>query len=238
MKKISSKLNTCAVIIRRYNLGDKIYFFECFKNSENSELEIAWNYGLKKIQNNEIVKDASNLDLEQDKIAEENFKNFDKKSISEVLTYLQSDFNPKDLKLKDENVERRFRHLLAKKYLKFELSNISESSKEKSSYKEKVGNFVAKHFFKIIIITVISYFAIPPLTVRLTPVNVLAEKIHEKSKYEFNGAICNDGWTSHSQGRGTCSWHGGVDHYFYQGEYSKSIEQCREEARKISWLDE
>ncbi len=27
------------------------------------------------------------------------------------------------------------------------------------------------------------------------------------------GAICNDGWRSHSTGSGTCSWHGGIDHY-------------------------
>lgn len=27
------------------------------------------------------------------------------------------------------------------------------------------------------------------------------------------GAICNDGWRSHSTGSGTCSWHGGVHHY-------------------------
>ena len=31
---------------------------------------------------------------------------------------------------------------------------------------------------------------------------------------EGHGAICNDGWRSYSQGRGTCSWHGGVNYYF------------------------
>lgn len=31
-----------------------------------------------------------------------------------------------------------------------------------------------------------------------------------------DGAICNDGWRSYSQGRGTCSWHGGVDYYLYK----------------------
>ena len=30
-----------------------------------------------------------------------------------------------------------------------------------------------------------------------------------------SGAICNDGWVSHSTGRGTCSHHGGVDHWTY-----------------------
>jgi len=32
------------------------------------------------------------------------------------------------------------------------------------------------------------------------------------------GAICNDGWRSHSVGSGTCSWHGGIDHYIDPNE--------------------
>lgn len=36
---------------------------------------------------------------------------------------------------------------------------------------------------------------------------------------------------------GTCSWHHGVDYYFYKGDYSKTIEECKEEAKKISWRD-
>ena len=73
------------------------------------------------------------------------------------------------------------------------------------------------------------------LNKRLTPGQMLAEQIHKKLKYNFNGDICNDGWTSHSQGRGTCSHHDGVDYYFYKGEYSKTIEECRKEAEEISW---
>lgn len=32
------------------------------------------------------------------------------------------------------------------------------------------------------------------------------------------GAICRDGSRSHSTGRGTCSWHGGVDYYLDPNE--------------------
>lgn len=32
------------------------------------------------------------------------------------------------------------------------------------------------------------------------------------------GAICNDGWRSHSTGSGTCSWHDGIDHYIDPNE--------------------
>lgn len=103
--------------------------------------------------------------------------------------------------------------------------------------KAKIKDFIANYFVLIIIvIVVVGYYLGPPIIERLTPVDTLAEKIHEKSKYKFSGAICNDGWTSHSQGRGTCSWHGGVDYYFYKDEYSKSIEECQEEARQISWI--
>ncbi|MHB8261933.1 MAG: hypothetical protein ACYDEC_16865 [Bacteroidia bacterium] len=34
------------------------------------------------------------------------------------------------------------------------------------------------------------------------------------------GAICNDGSRSHSTGSGTCSWHGGIDHYLDPNEIS------------------
>jgi len=38
------------------------------------------------------------------------------------------------------------------------------------------------------------------------------------SCHKSSGAICNDGHRSYSTGRGTCSWHGGVDHYINTDE--------------------
>jgi hypothetical protein len=35
-----------------------------------------------------------------------------------------------------------------------------------------------------------------------------------------SGAICNDGTRSYSTGSGTCSWHGGIDHYLDPNEIS------------------
>jgi len=35
---------------------------------------------------------------------------------------------------------------------------------------------------------------------------------------ERSGAICNDGWKSNSTGRGTCSSHGGVDHWIHEND--------------------
>lgn len=71
----------------------------------------------------------------------------------------------------------------------------------------------------------------------LTPVEVLANRIHEQSKYR--PTICRDGWISHSSGgRGTCSHHGGVHHISDTTTYDKTMEQCRREAAEISWLPE
>ena len=69
----------------------------------------------------------------------------------------------------------------------------------------------------------------------LTPVDTLTERIHERSKYNFSGSKCNDGWNSYSQGQGACSWHEGVKYYFRKGEYSKTVEECKVEAEELSW---
>ena len=70
-----------------------------------------------------------------------------------------------------------------------------------------------------------------------TSVYVLTERIYEREVYEFNGSICRDGSTSHSQGRGTCSWHDGVRYKFYKGQHKKTKNECRIEAKKRSWIE-
>ena len=42
------------------------------------------------------------------------------------------------------------------------------------------------------------------------------QPIHAKVKV---GAVCNDGWESSSTGSGTCSNHGGVDHYVFSNMF-------------------
>jgi len=235
-QKIIDKLNSSALIIRKYNLGDKTFFIDKFKHVHISMLENAWEFGSKKIQNREIIKDASSLELQENKSAQSRFDNFEQ-GIQKVYNYLESDFDVKKLKLKEENIERHFRHLLAERYVHLEIYNILEIKKKGNIHlKEKIANFFYTFLFIIIIIGIVGFLSVPRIIDRLTPVGTLTERIHEKSKYKFSGAICNDGWTSHSQGRGTCSYHNGVGYYFYKGNYSKSFEQCRKEAMKISWF--
>lgn len=70
----------------------------------------------------------------------------------------------------------------------------------------------------------------------LTPVDVLTERIHERSRHPYSGSACYDGTPSHSQGRGACSGHGGVEYEFEKNRYGKSLERCRKEAEEISWI--
>ena len=71
------------------------------------------------------------------------------------------------------------------------------------------------------------------IKIKVITEDVLTDFLLENSKYKFSGAICNDGWISHSQGRGTCSHHGGVAYYFYEGNYSKSIDECKKQAKTL-----
>ena len=82
-------------------------------------------------------------------------------------------------------------------------------------------------------------FANRPILYRFYSVDKLTEIFYEQksNKRKFNGAVCRDGSISHSQGSGTCSWHGGVCHYFYKGNYIKTREECRREAQKFSWVE-
>ena len=50
------------------------------------------------------------------------------------------------------------------------------------------------------------------------------------------GAICEDGWRSSSTGSGTCSWHGGVDHWIYRGGTSSTLEDHLLIVDTYGWL--
>ena len=229
-------LNRAALVSRKFNLGDEKYFFSKFSDADKIQLKEAWGFGQKKIQNREIIKDSSNLDAEENKIANERASGFI--DTETIFLSLNSEFDVKKLKLSEENFERRFRHILAEKYITIVSTQVfSWHEKASSTTRVKAISFFGKYKTAFIILTIFSAFSAPRIIDGLTPVDVLTQKIHENSKYKFDGSICNDGSTSHSQGRGTCSWHGGVNYKFYKGDYKKSIEECKEEAIKISWRD-
>lgn len=102
---------------------------------------------------------------------------------------------------------------------------------------KRTGRFLRQRM-KVIMATSLSGIALVALsfTDMLTPVDTLTKRLHEQSRRAINVAICRDGWLSRSHGSGTCSHHGGIDHYQDSAVYDKTLEECRKEAEKISWF--
>ncbi len=78
--------------------------------------------------------------------------------------------------------------------------------------------------------------AVYGLADRLTPPDILARKLYERSRQVYDSARCNDGTWSLAKGRGACSHHGGVAYRIKDTFYSKTLEQCKEEAARISFF--
>lgn len=235
---IQQKLSYFALVVRKYNIGDKDYFFSKFPGIDSSALEIAWSSALKKIQNIEIIKDASSLSEEADKVIQIKVDNFGDNSDS-IYQFLNSGFDVKKLKLDDENIERRVRNIIAVRYLQnLSVEILQLHNKSKNSFKVKAGRFVNKIKYGLFIILVIGAFSAPRIISGLTPVDKLTEKIHKASAHKIRvGAICRDGWQSKATGRGACSHHGGVSEWIYATSYYKTIEECKKEAQQKSWRD-
>ena len=141
-----------------------------------------------------------------------------------LLYYLKSEIDIKQLKLRDENIERRVRQIIAKTYLNLISKEILGFAIERNtSLSPKMAKVFNRLKIALVIIGVIGAFSAPRIIDGLTSVEDSTVKIQEKSKYKFSGSIFNNGLISHSQGRGTCSWHDGVNSKFYKGDYSKTI---------------
>jgi len=232
------KLKTYALVVRKYNLGDRNYFFSKFPAIKPSHLETAWAFGLKEIQNKEIIKNVGELHSSDLKIVESRVNKLESNP-AKLFHYLDSEFDVKKLKLTEENIERRVRHLAAVRYLEIASIDILANNKGNHfSFKNTISGFLRICKYAFVITLIVGLFFIPRIKDGFTSVDVLTERIHEKSKYKYRvGATCKDGWHSNSTGQGTCSHHGGVKEWLYETEYRKSIEECREEAKKLSWRD-
>lgn len=158
---IQKRLSYYALIIRKYNIGDKVYFFSKFSYIDNSALEIAWTFGLKKIQNTEIIKDASSLSEEDEKVIQIKVDNVGVNPDS-IYQYLNSGFDVKKLKLDDENIERRVRNIIAIRYLQnLSVEILQLHNKSKNSFKAKAARFGNKIKYGLIVILVIGAFSAP-----------------------------------------------------------------------------
>jgi hypothetical protein len=241
---IFKKIERTAFIIRKYNLGDKSYFYSKFPVASKTVLEIIWEKEKKKVQNKEIIKNSNELNKIEINFVVNRFMKFENNT-EKLYDYLISEFDYKRLKLDEENIERRLRNLLSTKFIELSSKEIpKEIKKDDDIRKEKKKKKESRIINSVVIITLFSFLfgsTIYDLGLTIydgfTPVKQLTERIHERSKYKFSGSVCNDGTTSHSQGRGTCSWHKGVNYTFYEGDYRKSIEECTTEAIEKSWIE-
>lgn len=238
IKQIQNNLNIAAEIVRKYDLGDKQFFFNKFNNIDSDQLEIAWEFALQKIQNKEIVKDANNIADIDSEFANKIFLIFGD-NYKAILHHLKIDFDSKKFKISGENTERRLRRLFAEKYIDFSVKEISKQSKRLKNAQKYNSSYILNKFKLIsVILGIILLISLPRIIRGLTSVETLTERIHEKSKYEYRiGAICSDGWDSNATGKGACSHHGGVNKWIYKKAYYKTISESKEEARKISWFD-
>ncbi len=235
---ILKKIERSAFIIRKYNLGDESYFYSKFPIASKVILEIIWKKEYKKVQNNEIVKNSRELNNTDLAFEYERLKKFENDT-DKLYDYLISEFDFKKLELDDENKERRLRNLLSEKFIELSANEIPNEIKIDDELRKEKKEI--KQNRKIILAIICGLFILffgSTIYDGLTPVEQLTERIHERSKYEFSGSICNDGTTSHSQGRGTCSWHNGVRYKFYKGNYRKSLKECKIEAINSSWIDD
>lgn len=237
-RSIQDNLTIAAQIIRKYNIGDKDFFFSKFRNVDKSHIETAWASALREIQSREVIKSEVSLHDEEKKITIKKSLMFDN-DYDALLRYLKSDFDVKKLKLTDEKIERKLRNILANRLLDLIIQEITDRQhqQKKSTNTNKIYLLkILKAVF--IIITIGGFFFAPRIINGLTPVETLTIRIYNRSSYKFRiGATCKDGWPSNATGSGACSHHGGVAEWIYMTSYRKTIEECREEARKISWLD-
>jgi len=101
---------------------------------------------------------------------------------------------------------------------------------------EKVRYFFSSKVRSVSAIAAIGVTVVLGFMDKLTPVDILARRIYEKSKIT-KVTRCSDGTISFSQGGGSCSSHDGVWEYNVDTViYSRSLEECREEAEAISLL--
>lgn len=235
ISEIQDKLNKYCLINRKYQLLNETDFISKFTNIKTEYLNKAWEYSCGEIQNSEIIKNTLELPKNGKKEITNRLQKFNFVS-SDLYFYLNSKFDVKEFKLDDERIERRLRNTLAERHQKILKAEIKKlKRKEKlSRVKEKIVSGIATAIIPVIIV---GFFFGSRIRDGFTSVDILTERIYEREIYEFSGSICRDGTTSHSQGRGTCSWHNGVRYKFYKGQHKKSKEKCRIEAKERSWIE-
>lgn len=232
-KHIYQKFLTVAFVIHNYRIGDKHYFYSLFPNADKNILDKVWATETSKTP---IIDWYEKVSDEEEQTIKEKFSKL-RFNDAKIFDYLLKPINTNA----DIKAESALRKLMAISYLRStefainDLTGIPEtflSEEFKKKRKKKQNRFL----IGIALIITIA-FSSPRIIEGLTPVETLAKKYYEVSRYTYSGTICRDGWKSHSRGSGTCSHHGGIKSYFEKGDYSLTFQQCVEKARQKSWRE-
>lgn len=232
-KDIYLRLLSISFVIHSYQIGDKQYFYTLFPSVDQDILEKIWLTETKKspiVSFYEQISDSEELLIKNklNRLGHNEVKLFD---------YLSKPLD-KNLDIKTESALRK---LMASRYIEiavFSINNLLGIPEKFLSkvFKEKRNLRRRRIFIGFTVIIAIA-FSLPRVIEGLTPVESLARRYHEESRYTYSGSLCWDGWESHSRGRGTCSHHGGVKSYFEKGDYSLTFQQCLEKAKQKSWIE-
>lgn len=222
----------------RYKLADQNTYIQYLNTYPRAWINESWGRVNLELHSNEVVSDAK-YENHINKSTLENEIIKAGSSLNEWYIYLCEPFTGDKEDWGNELAIRRARHQIAMQFYSTASVELIKCFDQCNSYKEKHNNNDNKE--KIIIAIYILFLLSIPFWSRIkdgfTSVDILTEKIYHESRFGFNGAICRDGWISHSRGRGTCSHHGGVRYYFTKNDHQISREEAREEARKRSWIE-
>jgi hypothetical protein len=232
MKRINvspeERIKLVAVICRKYQLCDAAGFRLYFPKVSDRLLQASWVEAKQKVRHKDIIKDADGLDMTEIFEAERAAATIPTDE-SEMHRYLHMEFNPKLLNRKEEQIQRRSRHLVAKRYVDFQQRKVYAQLRARKRRRFLVG------------VSLGSSLAVALFGSRIwdgfTPVNELTQRLYDRSIARLDSTVCNDGWTSPSQGQGACSHHGGIRQKFSRSVHTKTLQECRVEAEVLSWMD-
>ncbi len=238
LSALHGMLDRYSYVSVRYDLIDRTTFIKSLSPFPKAWLTASWGRSNLILIKENYVKDArKNITINPEILNHE----IDSvgSTIEEWYDYLCLPFHENTMDSESEQAIRRAKHVIAEKFLataKTELDKCYESCNtvKKRNKKDDRRQIV------ISVIGTVLFFSLPFWSIikeGFTSAEVLAVRIYEESRYGFNGAICRDGWTSHSRGRGTCSHHGGVGYFISRDDHRLTREQAFVEARKRSWID-
>jgi hypothetical protein len=124
-------INLYASILRKYYIGEEDYLYITLNGLSKREITDSWNYAKTNVKHEERITNPATLSIDEFNEALNRYSKFN--YFQETVKYLFSNFNYKKLKLSDENIERRLRHLLAIKILKIIEQKINNENFESIS---------------------------------------------------------------------------------------------------------